>query len=89
MLKSRMAGVMASRKYVYCSYNVQRHQLDAALRITPGRRAPTVSPLDADGWVAVSAMVEKANVANVMDQLQAVGAEDVLTFALENCRVGA
>lgn len=89
MIKSRIAGVIAAKRYVYVSYNVQRSGLEAALKITPGRRAPTVSPLDADGWVAVSAMVEKARIASAMDELQSVGAEDVLTFSLENCRVGA
>lgn len=88
MIKSRIAGVQAAKKYVYASYNIQRDGLETALRITPGRRAPTVSPLDENGWVAVSAMVEKKEVARVMDELEAAGAEDVLIMALENCRVG-
>jgi ATP phosphoribosyltransferase len=40
------------------------------------------------GVVAVSAMVERKNMAGTMDRLEAVGAEDVLVFALDNCRVG-
>ena len=88
LIKSRFAGVLAAKKYVYASYNIKRAKLDAALRITPGRRAPTVSPLDEDGWVAVSAMVERKKVAEVMDELEAAGAEDILILALDNCRVG-
>ena len=89
MIKSRIAGVIAAKKFVYISYNVSRENLDKALKITPGRRAPTVTPLEEEGWVAVSAMVQKARIAGAMDELEEVGAEDVLTFALENCRVGA
>jgi ATP phosphoribosyltransferase len=88
LIKSRFAGVIASKKYVYASYNIPREKLADALQITPGRRAPTVSPLDEEGWVAVSAMVERKNVAGVMDRLESVGAEDVLIIALDNCRVG-
>ena len=88
LIKSRFAGVIAAKKYVYVSYNIKREPLSQALAITPGRRAPTVSPLDEEGWVAVSAMVERKNMAGIMDKLEAVGAEDVLVFALDNCRVG-
>ncbi|TYJ54315.1 ATP phosphoribosyltransferase [Cryptococcus floricola] len=88
LIKSRIAGVLASKRYVYASYNIQRLNLDKALTITPGRRAPTVSPLDEDGWVAVSAMVERKEVAKTMDELERTGAEDILIMALDNCRVG-
>ncbi|KIY35502.1 ATP phosphoribosyltransferase [Cryptococcus gattii E566] len=88
LIKSRFAGVLASKRYVYASYNIQRANLSKALTITPGRRAPTVSPLDENGWVAVSAMVERKEVAKVMDELERTGAEDILIMALDNCRVG-
>lgn len=84
---SRIAGVVASEQYVICQYNIKRERLHDATSITPGRRAATVSPLEDEGWVAVSAMVEKKQVANVMDRLVAVGAEDVLVIRLQNCRV--
>ncbi len=88
LVKSRFAGVLAAKRYVYASYNIPRDKLPDALQITPGRRAPTVSPLDEEGWVAVSAMVERKAVAKVMDELETKGAEDILIFALDNCRVG-
>ncbi|WWC87242.1 ATP phosphoribosyltransferase [Kwoniella dendrophila CBS 6074] len=88
LIKSRFAGVLAAKKYVYASYNVERKNLDKALKITPGRRAATVSPLETEGWVAVSSMVERKEVAKTMDELEKSGAEDILIFALDNCRVG-
>ncbi|KAJ7189018.1 hypothetical protein C8R46DRAFT_1056415 [Mycena filopes] len=87
LVTRRIAGVVAASKYVICNYNVARAQLAAATRITPGRRAPTVSPLEEEGWVAVNSMVEKARVAGIMDELVAIGAEDILIFNLDNCRV--
>ncbi|KIY73163.1 ATP phosphoribosyltransferase [Cylindrobasidium torrendii FP15055 ss-10] len=84
---SRIAGVVAASKYVVCQYNIKREDLAEATRITPGRRAPTVSPLEQENWLAVSVMVEKKKVANIMDDLVKAGAEDVLVFNLDNCRV--
>ena len=87
LVTSRINGVVASTKYVVCQYNVSRANLDAAMKITPGRRAPTISPLEQDGWVAVSTMVEKKRAANAMDELVKCGAEDIFILKLDNCRV--
>ncbi|KAG2054047.1 HisG-domain-containing protein [Suillus hirtellus] len=87
LMASRIAGVLAAAKYVICEYNIRRQSISQAAAITPGRRAPTISPLEAEGWVAISSMVEKKNIANTMDQLVEIGAEDLMVFNLDNCRV--
>lgn len=87
LIASRIAGVVAASKFVICSYNISRDKLPAGLTITPGRKAPTISPLDEDNWVAVNSMVEKNKASDVMDELVNVGAEDILIFNLDNCRV--
>jgi len=79
---ARIAGVIAANKYVLCNYNVPRKNLDAAVEITPGRRAATVSPLDDPEWVAVSAMVEKSQQADIMDRLSEKGATDILIVGI-------
>ncbi|OCH92817.1 ATP phosphoribosyltransferase [Obba rivulosa] len=87
LITSRIAGVVAAGKYVICEYNIARARLHEATAITPGRRAPTISPLEDEAWVAVSSMVEKGKAAAVMDELVKIGAEDILIFNLDNCRV--
>jgi len=87
LVTNRIKGVVAASKYAICQYNVPREKLSAAIAITPGRRAPTISPLEMGGWVGVSSMVEKKKVAQIMDELVATGAEDILVFNLDNCRV--
>ena len=79
---SRIAGVVAAGKYVLCNYNIRRSDVPEAVKITPGRRAATVSPLDDGEWAAVGAMVLKSELASVMDRLQAAGATDILVTAL-------
>ena len=87
LITSRIAGVIAAGRYVICEYNIRRDKLHEAATITPGRRAPTISPLEDEAWVAVSSMVLKKQMAEVMDKLEAIGAEDILIFNLDNCRV--
>jgi ATP phosphoribosyltransferase len=39
-----------------------------------------------DGWVAVEVMIEKKEIADKMDELGKVGAQDIVVFALLNTR---
>jgi ATP phosphoribosyltransferase len=86
LIASRIRGVITAQKYVLCQYNVQRESLAAATRITPGKRSPTVTSLDEEGWVAVSVMVVKKTLAVVMDELTRIGAQDILVLDIHNSR---
>ena len=86
-IRRRIEGVIAADRYVLVNYNISRDRLPEACTVTPGRKAATISPLEQDDWVAVSAMVLKAKVAEIMDRLAAFGAEDILVFSIHNCRV--
>ncbi|KAJ1533378.1 ATP phosphoribosyltransferase (ATP-PRTase) (ATP-PRT), partial [Nowakowskiella sp. JEL0078] len=77
-IKRRIQGVIAAQKYVLCEYNILRSSLEKAKNITPGRRAPTISALEEEGWIAVQVMVEKSKIAEIMDKLVDIGAEDVV-----------
>jgi len=87
LITKRIAGVIAANRYVVCQFNINRDNLHAAKKIAPGRRAPTISRLEEENWVGVSVMIEKKKVASIMDDLAKVGAEDILIFNLDNCRV--
>ena len=86
LIANRIRGVITAQQYVLCQYNIERAGLQAATKITPGKRAPTVQALDEEGWVAVSSMVEKKKVALVMDDLARVGAHDILMLEIHNAR---
>lgn len=70
-------------------YNISRGKLPEAVKITPGKRSPTVSSLEGDDEdaVAVSALVSKNDTASLMDKLESVGATDIMLFALNNSRM--
>lgn len=87
VLVARLRGVLIARQYVMMDYNCPDSALDAARAITPGMESPTVAPLDEDGWVAVRAMVPRADAQMVMDQLWKAGARAILVTPLEACRL--
>ncbi|GMM39468.1 ATP phosphoribosyltransferase [Hanseniaspora uvarum] len=87
VIKSRIQGVLTAQKYVYCNYNAPQVNLPELLKITPGRRAPTISKIDDEGWVAVSAMIERKRKGDIMDDLVNMGASDIMVFEISNCRV--
>lgn len=88
LIAARIRGVITAQKYVLCTYNVPRSKLTEATKITPGKRAPTITALEESDWVAVQSMVEKKDIATVMDALTAADATDILVLDIANSRTG-
>lgn len=82
---SRIRGVLAAQRYILCTYNIEQANVGAACKLTPGKRSPTMTHL-LDGWVAVQAMIEKKSAAVIMDQLEKIGAEDIIVMGMMNTR---
>jgi ATP phosphoribosyltransferase len=83
----RLQGVLVARGYVMLAYDVRADLLDQATALTPGIESPTVSPLHREGWVAVQAMVLRAEVHRIMDELYELGARAILVTDISNCRL--
>jgi ATP phosphoribosyltransferase len=86
-LVRRLQGVLVARSYVMLAYDVRADLLDQATALTPGIESPTVSPLHREGWVAVQAMVQRASVHRIMDELYELGARAILVTDIANCRL--
>mmetsp|Transcript_29837 Transcript_29837/g.72280 ORF Transcript_29837/g.72280 Transcript_29837/m.72280 type:complete len:296 (-) Transcript_29837:282-1169(-) len=87
VLKKRIEGYLTATKYVMIVYNVSNDILQDAIKITPGKRSPTVTNLDCGNVKAVSALVLKKEVSNKMDELHDIGATDILVLDLQNSRM--
>ncbi len=86
-LARRMQGVIIARRYVLMDYDIKADLVDAAVRLTPGIESPTVSPLHDRDWVAVRAMVPRAQTNKIMDELWEVGARGILVTDIHACRL--
>ena len=86
-LVRRLEGVLRARSYVLVDYDVPMNKLQEAAALTPGIESPTVSPLQNPDWVAVRAMVPRADMNRIMDELYEVGARAILVSSLLACRL--
>ncbi|MPZ25497.1 MAG: ATP phosphoribosyltransferase [Micromonosporaceae bacterium] len=86
-LQRRLQGVLVARQYVMVAYDVPADRLEAACSLTPGIESPTISPLHREGWVAVQAMVRRAEVHRIMDELYELGARAILVTDIHACRL--
>ena len=83
----RLEGVVIARSYSLLEYNVPQAKLAEAERITPGFESPTVSKLEEAGWFSVRAMVQRKEVIEIMERLEALGASAILETMITNCRL--
>ena len=83
----RIQGVIVARTYVLMDYDITAELVDAAVELTPGIESPTISPLHHTGWVAVRAMVPRAQTNRVMDDLWELGARGILVTDIHACRL--
>jgi ATP phosphoribosyltransferase len=83
---ARLKGVVQAQQYLLLDYDCPRDLLEQAIKITPGLESPTVSPLADPDWVAVRAMVLRAEHNQVMDALADLGAKAILAFDIRSCR---
>lgn len=86
-LHRRLRGVLIARQYVLVDYDIEQESLPQATEITPGLEAPTISPLNREGWVAVRSMVSRKSANNIMDQLYAAGARAILVSPIQAARL--
>lgn len=82
----RFQGIIVARKYRMVTYNAHTDMLAKCKTLTPGQTAPTVSPLQEEGWFAVNAMVPTSQANEVMDQLAEVGATAIILTEIGNTR---
>ena len=79
--------MLVARRYVLIDYDVPVEHLDEACRLTPGYESPTVSSLARSGWMAVRAMVPRAQAQRTMDELWEAGARAILVTDIHACRL--
>ncbi|MCA0290984.1 MAG: ATP phosphoribosyltransferase [Actinobacteria bacterium] len=87
VVRRRLVGVVTARHYVMLDYDCPAALVDAACRLTPGLESPTVSPMHNPDWLAVRAMVPRAQTNRVMDALYDLGARAILVTEISACRL--
>ena len=87
LIKRRIEGYITATKFKMIMYNVHVDKLPEAVKITPGKRSPTITSLDDGNFKAVSSLVPKKEISEKMDALHDIGATDILVLDLANSRM--
>lgn len=83
----RLEGVVIARGYSLLEFNIPREKIADAHQIAPGYNSPTINPLEDADWCAVRVMVQRSQVIDVMERLEAIGASAILETQIANCRL--
>jgi ATP phosphoribosyltransferase len=86
-IRRRIEGVIVANQYSMLEYNIKESLIKEIEKITPGFNSPTISKLDKDDWCSVKVMVNKSEVVQVMDRLEAIGATAIIETEIINCRL--
>jgi ATP phosphoribosyltransferase len=68
-------------------YDIEKQNLEAGCKLTPGIESPTVSPLNNSDWVAVKSMIAKKEINDIMDKLYEIGAKGIIVSSIFSCRI--
>lgn len=79
----RINAVLKSRKNKYILLNAPNDKLEEICKILPGMKSPTVLPLAASGWSSVHSVLQEDDFWEIIENLQAAGAEGILVVPIE------
>ena len=77
----RIEAVERSRGLKYVLMNLPHAKIPEAVRILPGMKSPTILPLE--GWSSMHVVINERDLWSKIEQLKAIGAEDILVLSLE------
>jgi len=75
-------GVIEARHQVLLTMNVPENAIDAVVAALPAMKRPTVSRLHGIGYFSIQTVVQKRSVNQLIPQLKAAGAEDILEIPI-------
>ena len=82
-LRFRIQSVLRAKQSKYILLNAPNDRIEAISNILPVLKSPTVLPLAQKGWSSLHSVINAGDFWEVIDQLKAAGAEDILVCPIE------
>jgi len=82
-LRFRIKAVNRAKNSKYILANVPNERIDAVSKILPVLKSPTVLPLAQAGWSSLHSVINEERFWEVIDDLKAAGAEDILVIPID------
>jgi ATP phosphoribosyltransferase len=82
-LSFRLRSVLRAKKSKYILLNAPNDKINEISNILPVLKSPTVLPLTQQGWSSLHSVIDEGSFWDVIDELKAAGAEDILVCPIE------
>jgi len=79
----RIKAVLRAKNSKYILLNVPNKKIAAVSNILPVLKSPTILPLAQKGWSSLHSVINEKQFWEVIDELKAAGAEDILIIAID------
>ena len=79
----RMKAVLRAKNSKYILMNVPDSNIEAVTNILPVLKSPTILPLAEEGWSSLHSVIDENQFWEVIDELKAAGAEDILIVPID------
>ncbi len=77
-----LQGALVAQQKVGLKLNAPRSALHQVLQVLPAMKAPTISPLADEEWVAIEVIVDELQVRELIPRLKEAGARDIIEYPL-------
>lgn len=79
----RVNAVLKAKKSKYILLNVPNNKIEQVTNILPVLKSPTILPLAEKGWSSLHSVIEENKFWEVIDELKAAGAQDLLICPID------
>jgi ATP phosphoribosyltransferase len=79
----RFAAIQEAAGKKYVLLNAPKQQLNEIIKLLPGMKSPTVTPLADEGWVSVQSVITEKHFWEIIGKLRNLGAEGILVIPIE------
>ncbi len=82
-LMQRVQSVLRAKETKYVVLNIEKANLEKAIKLLPGVKSPTVVPLADAGWVAVHTVIPERDFWEKINLLKTAGAQGIVVMPIE------
>lgn len=79
----RFMGVLSAKSYKYILMNVPEKIIPKLVKIIPGLKSPTLSPLAQKGWLSIQSVIKEDVFWETVERLTKLGAQDIMVLPVE------
>ncbi len=82
-LMTRFNSVLSAKNYKYVMMNAPEKILPQLIKIVPGIKSPTISPLSKKGWISIQTVIKEEVFWETIEKLKKTGVQGIIVLPIE------